>query len=74
MVLIRAIILVFIAFLALSLFSTELRDKILGKARDLTNKLFVSAPPALDKIVVNPLKNQLEKVKAGRETGGIETV
>ena len=74
MVFIQALILVFLIFLGLSLFSTELRDKVVGKAKDLTNKLFVVAPPALDKIVVNPLKNQLEKVQAGRETGGIETV
>lgn len=74
MVLIAGVLVVILFFIAVSIFDPKLRDKIVEGLQDITNKIFTEAPPALDKIVTNPLKNQLQKLKAGRTEGGLATV
>ena len=72
MVFLALILLVVIFFVAVSIFDKNLRDKIVEGLKDVTNKIFTSLPPALDKIVTDPLQNQISKLRAGRDTGGIE--
>ena len=60
-----------IAFLAISLVSKELREKTVSKAKGIVDTVFNKAPIIADNVVIDPLKERINRLKSGSGIGSI---
>ena len=71
MVLLGIIFLGVIVFLALSLFSPELREKAVTKSKGVVDTIFNKAPIIADNVIINPLKERASRLRSGAGVGSI---
>jgi len=59
-----------LGFFFLSIFDRELRDKAVDKLRGTLDNVLKKTPVLTDKVIIDPLTEQIRKFTAGRQTGG----
>jgi hypothetical protein len=71
MVLFTALLFTVFGFFLLSIFDRSLRDELLDKARTGIDFILKRTPVISDKVIIDPLTEQIRKFVSGRNVGGL---
>ena len=63
---------IILGFFFLSIFDKELRDKVINRLSGTFDNILKKTPVLSDKVIIDPLTEQIRKFTAGRQTGGIK--